>query len=39
MTTQPQYTVIFICDSLPDFVPFVQFKIREKHPSRNVTFS
>ena len=29
----------FIYDALFDFVPFVQFKKREKHPWRNVTFS
>ena len=28
-----------ICDALRDLVPFVQLKKREKHPSRNVTFS
>ena len=28
-----------ICDALRDFVPFVQFKKREKHPWRSVTFS
>ena len=26
-------------DALHDLVPFVQFKKREKHPWRNVTFS
>ena len=26
MITQPQYTVIFICDTLPDFVPFVNLQ-------------
>ena len=29
----------FKCDVLLDLVPFVQFKKREKHPWRNVTFS
>ena len=29
----------YICDALRDLVPFVQFKKREKHPWRNVTFS
>ena len=28
-----------ICDTLRDLVPFVQFKKREKHPWRSVTFS
>ena len=28
-----------ICDALHDFVPFAQFKKREKHPWRSVTFS
>ena len=28
-----------ICDALRDLVPFVQFKKREKHPRRSVTFS
>ena len=28
-----------ICDALHDLVPFAQFKKREKHPRRNVTFS
>ena len=28
-----------ICDALRDLVPFVQFKKREKQPSRSVTFS
>ena len=28
-----------VCDVLRDFVPFVQFKKREKHPWRNVNFS
>ena len=27
------------CDALPDFVPFVQFKKREKHSWKSVTFS
>ena len=28
-----------LCDSLRDLVPFVQFKEREKHPWKSVTFS
>ena len=28
-----------ICDTLHDLVPFVQFKKREKHPWKNVTFT
>ena len=28
-----------VCDVLRDLVPFVQFKKREKHPWRSVTFS
>ena len=28
-----------IGDALRDLLPFVQFKKREKHPSRSVTFS
>ena len=28
-----------VCDALRDLVPFVQFKKREKHPWRSVTFS
>ena len=31
--------LIFICDVLRDLVPTVQFKEREKHPWRSVTFS
>ena len=27
------------CDTLRDLVPFVQFKRREKHPRRKVTFT
>ena len=30
--------VITICDALRDLVPFAQFKKREKHPWRSVTF-
>ena len=30
---------ILICDALRDLVPFAQFKKREKHPKRSVTFS
>ena len=28
-----------MCDALRDLVPFVQFKKREKHPWKSVTFS
>ena len=28
-----------ICDALHDLVPFAQFKKREKHPWKSVTFS
>ena len=28
-----------ICDALRDLLSYVQFKKREKHPWRNVTFS
>ena len=31
--------VIINCDALRDLLPFVQFKKREKHPSRSDTFS
>ena len=34
-----QNKVIYLCDVLCDLVPFVQFKICEKHPWRSVTFS
>ena len=40
-----QYLAIFsnfpliICDTLHDLVPIVQFKTREKHPWRSITFS
>ena len=27
------------CDALHDLVPFIQFKKREKHPWRSITFS
>ena len=30
---------VYICDALRNLVPFVQFKKREKHPWRSVTFS
>ena len=30
---------VFICDVLRDLVAFLQFKKREKHPWRIVTFS
>ena len=29
----------YICDVLLDLVPFVQFKKREKHPWRSITFT
>ena len=29
----------YICDTLRDLLPVVQFKEREKHPWRSVTFS
>ena len=28
-----------VCGALPNLVPFVQFKKREKHPWRSVNFS
>ena len=28
-----------MCDTLPDLLPFVQFKKREEHPLRNATFT
>ena len=34
-----QYYKNIICDALRDLVTFVQFKKREKHPWRSVTFS
>ena len=34
-----QSPINFICDVLRDLVPFVQFKKREKHQWRSVTFS
>ena len=33
------YVYIHICNALRDLLPFVQFKKREGHPWRNVTFS
>ena len=30
---------MLLCDVLRDLVPFVQFKKREEHPWRSVTFS
>ena len=35
----PLSAIMGICDALHDFIPFVQFKKREKHPWRSVTFS
>ena len=29
----------YICDALPCLVSFVQFRKREKHPSKGLTFS
>ena len=29
---------VILCDTLRDLVPFVQFKEREEHPWRSVTF-
>ena len=31
--------LVLICGAMRDLVPFVQFKKREKHPWRSVTFS
>ena len=33
------YKIKMKCGVLRDLVPFVQFKEREKHPCRSVTFS
>ena len=38
-TATKYFVFFFICDALHDLVPFVQFKTREKHPWRSVTFS
>ena len=38
-TIYAQRTIVLDSDVLLDLVPFVQFKKREKHPWRNVTFS
>ena len=38
-TSVPGITSFEICGALRDLVPFVQFKKREKHPWRSVTFS
>ena len=35
----PFYNNMNICGALHDLVPFVQFKKREKHPWRSVTFN
>ena len=37
--TEPLLICYSICDALRDLVPYVQFKKREKHSWRNVTFS
>ena len=39
LKTSQNVTVLSICDTLRDLVPFVQFKKREKHPWRSVNFS
>ena len=36
---KPHWEIMFSCGTLHDLVPFVQFKKREKHPWRSVTFS
>ena len=33
------YFTLVICGALRDLIPFLQFKKREKHPWRSVTFS
>ena len=38
-TIYVQHTISLDSDVLHDLVPFVQFKKREKHPWRSVTFS
>ena len=38
-TIYAQRTIGLDSDALRDLVPFVQFKKREKHPWRSVTFS
>ena len=38
-TSSPALFKAPICDVLRDLVPFVQFKKREKHPWKSVTFS
>ena len=37
--TEPFFICYSICDALRDLVPYVQFKKREKHSWRSVTFS
>ena len=37
--TEPFLICYSICDALRDLVPYVQFKKREKHSWRSVTFS
>ena len=37
--THYNYITSHICGALHDLVPFVQFKKREKHPWRSVTFT
>ena len=39
MDTFLNFVLKYNCDALSDLVPFVQFKKREKHPWRSVTFS
>ena len=36
---KPSVKSTYKCDVLRDLVPFVQFKKREKHPWRSLTFS
>ena len=40
-TINIDYEVLMLtkCDALRNLVPFVQFKKREKHPWRSITFS
>ena len=37
-TEVSKYNIKTICDALRDFRPFLQYKKREKHPWRSVTF-
>ena len=38
-TAYKKYSIAYVFDALRDLVPFAQFKKREKHPRRSVTFS